>query len=166
MKRTSSSNGAGGQRMSILGQGLLTGALLLLGAGAVLAFSIPGLAKGTMIKPESGMVTIPLGKVANGKAHFFYLPDGRKNIVFFVVKANDGSYRAAFDSCDVCFKEKKGYVQQGDYMVCKNCNQRFATNRIGPHAVGGCNPSYLASSIEGTNIVIRTADLQAGARYF
>ena len=32
--------------------------------------------------------------------------------------------------------------QLGDKM---NCNQKFAINRLGPNATGGCNPVYLAA---------------------
>lgn len=49
---------------------------------------------------------------------------------------------------------------------CKQCNRKFDTNRIGPHAVGGCNPSYLPSRQAGGNVIISVADLKAGARYF
>lgn len=139
---------------------------LLLGAAGVFAFNLPGMGKYQKVKVVSGVVTIPVAKVSDGEAHFYRFTDGGKEIGFFIIKGADGALHTAFDSCDVCFKEKKGYVQQGDFMVCKNCNQRFATTRIGPHAVGGCNPSYLVSSTEGNNVVIRAADLQAGARYF
>gem|GEM_PF-3703360 len=48
----------------------------------------------------------------------------------------------------------------------KQCNRKFDKNRIGPHAVGGCNPSYLPSRQAGGNVIISVADLKAGARYF
>ena len=141
-------------------------AALLIGAAGVFALDIPGFGKYQKVRPTNGVVTIPLAKVSDGTAHFYKISDGGKDIGFLIIKGTDGAIHTAFDTCDVCFKEKKGYVQQGDFMVCKNCNQRFATNKIGPHTVGGCNPSYLASSISGGNIVIKAADLQAGAKYF
>ena len=139
---------------------------LLIGAASVFAFNFPGMGKYQKVKVTNGVVTIPVAKVSDGAAHFYKFTEGGKEIGFFIIKGADGALHTAFDSCDVCFREKKGYFQQGDFMVCKNCNQRFATTRIGPHAVGGCNPSYLASSTDGSNVVIRAADLQAGARYF
>ncbi|NVN93293.1 MAG: DUF2318 domain-containing protein [Desulfuromonadales bacterium] len=139
---------------------------LLVGVACVGAFELPGLGKYQRVKLVNGVVSIPLAKVSDGKAHFYKLTDSGKEVGFFVVKGADGAIHTAFDSCDVCFKEKKGYTQQGDFMVCKNCNQRFATNRIGPHAAGGCNPSYLASGTEGESIVIKAADLKAGCKYF
>jgi uncharacterized membrane protein len=136
---------------------------VLLGALSAGAFS---LGKYEKVKATGGAVTIPVAKFADGKARFYRFEDGGKEIAFFVVKAPDGSYRTAFDSCDVCFKEKKGYEQQGDKMNCRNCNQKFAINRIGPNSTGGCNPSYLPHQVNSMNITINAADLKAGARFF
>jgi uncharacterized membrane protein len=74
--------------------------------------------------------------------------------------------RTAFDACDSCYKSKKGYEQQGDKMNCKNCNQKFAINRLGPNATGGCNPGYLPHQQNGNFISIAVNDLKDGARYF
>lgn len=135
-------------------------------AGTVAAFTLPGLGKVDKVKATGGEVSIPLSKVSDGKARFYKFADGGKEIAFFVVKSPDGSVKAAFDTCDVCYKEKKGYTQDGSFMVCKACNRKFDTNRIGPHAVGGCNPSHLPSRQAGGNLIITVADLKAGARYF
>lgn len=146
--------------------GVVAGVVLLLGVGAVFAITFPGLGKSEKVKAVNGAVSIPLAKAGDGKAHFYKFVDGGKDIGFFVVKAGDGTIRSAFDACDVCYREKKGYEQQGDKMVCKNCNMKFATTRIGPHAVGGCNPSYLPHAEANGNAVIRVEDLKQGARFF
>jgi uncharacterized membrane protein len=134
-------------------------------AGAVSAYSF-SLGKYEKVKPNGAVVSIPTARLADGKARFYQLEDAGKQIAFFVVKAPDGSYRTAFDACDVCYKEKKGYEQQGDKMNCKNCNQKFATSRTGPNSTGGCNPSYLPHQLAGNAITINLADLKAGARFF
>ncbi|MSM38125.1 MAG: DUF2318 domain-containing protein [Geobacter sp.] len=134
--------------------------------GGAYALNLPGFGKYQKVTPVNGMVSIPVAKVNDGKAHFYAINEGGKEVAFFLVKAADGSLKTAFDACDVCYKEKKGYEQNGDAMVCKNCKMKFATSKIGPHAVGGCNPSYLPSRPAGANIVISVADLRAGARYF
>ena len=74
-----------------------------------------------------------------------------------MVKGSDGALHAAFDACDVCFREKKGYAQQDDSMLCKNCNKKFAIKMIGKAAGGGCNPSYLNYVEDGKNVVIMVA---------
>jgi len=140
--------------------------LLLVGVGTVCAFNLPGLGKYRHVKVVSGAVSLPVAKVSDGSAHFYKVTDGDREIRFFIVKGADGVLHTAFDACDVCFKEKMGYDQAGDFMVCKNCNQRFATNRIGPHTVGGCNPSYLPAAIGTDRVIIKVADLRAGAGFF
>lgn len=136
---------------------------LLVGAVSVFALS---LGKYEKLKASNGTVTVPIAKLANGKAHFYKFEDDGKEIAFFAVKEPDGSVKTAFDACDACFKSKKGYEQQGDKMNCKNCNQKFAINRLGPNATGGCNPGYLPHQLSGGNISIKADDLKAGARYF
>ena len=148
-----------------VGVAAIVGALLVAAVSAF-AFNFPGLGKQQSAKAVNGVVTLPLAKVSDGKAHYYRFADGGKDIAFVVVKGSDGKYRTAFDACDSCFREKKGYEQKGSVLVCKNCNRQFAIDRIGPHEVGGCNPSYLPSKASATGITITAADLKAGARYF
>src|ERR1035437_10926685 len=128
--------------------GIITGALLV-GAAGVFAFS---LGKYEKVKTNGDVVTIPVAKLADGKPHFYKFEDGGKEIAFFAAKAADGSVKTAFDACDSCYKSKKGYEQQGDKLNCNNCNQKFAINRLGPNANGGCNPGYLPHQLNGPTI--------------
>ncbi len=137
--------------------------VVLVGAVSVYAFS---LGKYEKVKANGGQVTVQVARLADGKVHFYKFEDSGKEVAFFAVKAQDGSYKTAFDACDACYKSKKGYEQQGDKMNCKNCNQKFAIGRLGPNASGGCNPGYLPHQLSGASIVIRTDDLKGGVRYF
>jgi uncharacterized membrane protein len=157
---------AGNPSKSVVKWTLLVAVALLVVIGAVFAPNIPGLGKSEKVKPVNGEVTIPVAKVSDGQAHFYRIEDGGKEIRFFVVKGSDGAFHTAFDACDVCFREKKGYFQQGEFMICKECNKKFAIVRIGPHAIGGCNPSYLPAQQSADNIVISVNDLKAGSRFF
>jgi uncharacterized membrane protein len=138
-------------------------AVLFSGVVAVRAFS---LGKYEKVKVDGAVVTVSTAKLADCKVHFFKFEDGGKEIAFFAVKASDGSYKTAFDACDSCYRAKKGYEPQGDKLNCKNCNQKFAINRLGPNATGGCNPGYLQHQLSGNVISIKADDLKAGARYF
>ncbi len=110
-------------------------------------------------------MTIPLAEVNDGKAHFYrYVKEGDQ-VDFFLLKSTDGMLRAAFDTCDVCFREKKGYRQEGDFMVCNNCNQQFRSDLIN-EIKGGCNPAPLNRSLAGDKVVIAEADLAGGGFYF
>jgi uncharacterized membrane protein len=136
---------------------------VIISTASVFAFT---LGKYEKVKANGSVVTIPAAKVSDGKAHFYKYEDGGKEIAFFVIKASDGSLKTAFDACDACYRDKKGYEQQGDKMNCKNCNQKFAVNRLGPNASGGCNPGFLPHQQNGSSISIQTSDLKAGAKYF
>lgn len=146
--------------------GILVAVALLAGVATVFALNFPGMSGVEKVKAVNGTVAIPLAKVSDGSAHFYRYTDGGKEIKFFVVKGSDGQIHTAFDACDVCFRDKKGYVQDGDSMLCKNCGKKFQTNRIGPHAIGGCNPSYLPAASDGRNVIVKASDLQQGVRYF
>jgi uncharacterized membrane protein len=149
-------------KKQIVRAGIATAALLVV-AVSVFAFS---LGKYEKVRTDGGLVTIPVAKLSDGKARFYKFEDSGKEIAFFVVKAADGSLKTAFDACDACYRDKKGYEQLGDKMNCKNCNQKFAINRLGPNATGGCNPGFLPHQLKGNTISIQTSDLKAGAKYF
>jgi len=117
------------------------------------------------VKSVSGEVRIDLDSVRDGQAHYYKFNGDRGEIKFFVVKSIDGVVRAAFDACDVCYREKKGYRQEGDFMVCNNCGQQFRTDLVN-EVKGGCNPAPLLRRIDGQQLVISERDIQNGITYF
>ena len=118
-----------------------------------------------LLEAENGAVRLPLAAFDDYKAHHYtYIYEGQ-SIEFFVLKSKDGVVRAAFNACDVCFAAKKGYTQDGDYMVCNNCGRRFPADQINV-VQGGCNPSPLERSVEGDTLVIQEKDIIAGLGYF
>jgi uncharacterized membrane protein len=117
------------------------------------------------LKPKDGNLYIPIKKVSDGKAHYFKAKaDDGTMVDFFLVKSSDGVIRAAIDSCDVCYRSGKGYVQEGNVMVCTNCGRRFATDRIND-VKGGCNPAPLNRVVKGKNLLISMQDINANAWY-
>ncbi|MGE4441057.1 MAG: Fe-S-containing protein [Desulfomicrobium sp.] len=149
--------------MNVFRAFLLT-ALVLATAGSAHAF-LGLFSQNDRLTPENGQVRISLSRISDGKAHHFSFEDQGVELKFFVLKSSDGVIRAAFDACDVCFREKKGYSQDKDFMVCNNCGMRFHSSRIN-EVEGGCNPSPLARGIDGDELVIATSDLIAGKRFF
>ncbi len=117
------------------------------------------------LTPKDGTVSFALADVADGKVHFFAVAQNDKQIRFFAVKSPEGRVRTAFDACDVCYPEKKGYRQDGEFVVCTNCGRRFHMSMVG-EARGGCNPSPLASAVAGDRLEIKLSDLAAGAAFF
>lgn len=146
--------------------GIIMGfALMLALGGVVTANAFWGFGKYESVQPEGGVVSIPVADVDDGAAHYFTYDNGFEDVKFFVLKSSDGVVRAAFDACDVCFGEKKGYSQEGDFMVCNNCGQRFHSARIN-EVRGGCNPSPLSRTIVDDKVVFQATDIAAGGRYF
>ncbi len=123
------------------------------------------LSRYTSVKDSNGEVRIGVGDVNDGKAHYYSYENGGKTIKFFVVKSSDGVIRAAFDACDVCFPAKKGYSQEGDFMICHNCGRKFHSSRVNV-VEGGCNPAPLNRETVGEELVIKVADILPGSRFF
>jgi uncharacterized membrane protein len=116
--------------------------------------------------PVSEDISIPISTVSSGKAMFFnYIASDKTPVRFFVIKSSDGVYRAALDSCDVCYRHKKGYQQAGDDMVCRKCGQHFPSNLVND-VTGGCNPVALTRTVAGGNLLIKAADLESMKTYF
>ncbi len=117
------------------------------------------------VQPQGDTVRIKAADISD-TARFYAFKDGGTEIRFFVVKGPDGAVRAALDACDVCWREGKGYRQQGPNMICENCGMAFNTARIN-EVRGGCNPHPLERTVDaGGDLLLRVAELKAGARYF
>jgi uncharacterized membrane protein len=128
-------------------------------------FVVPHLVTAGPVTPAA-QVTYSEKMFANGKAQFFtYKTKEGVAIRYFIIKSSDGVIRAAFDACDVCWPENKGYTQKGDFMVCNNCGRRFPSVRVN-EVQGGCNPAPLARKMENGNVVIQVTDLLKGQSYF
>ncbi len=134
---------------------------------AIAGFIIFGGGEGSFkaVTAEAGVVKIPVAEVSDGVAHRYTYDSRGKQINFFVLKGSDGVIRAAFDACDICFGEKKGYRQEGDLMVCNNCGQQFPSVRVNVMREG-CNPAPLMKTLDGQYLVLRAADIESGSMYF
>lgn len=139
---------------------------LIIFLAILIAAHSPTFAKETPSVPGTQVIAYPLNQFADGKAKFFQFktPEG-KTIRYFIVKSSDGVIRAAFDACDVCWPSGKGYYQDGNVMVCRNCGQRFPTPKVNV-LTGGCNPSALSRQINKTQVTIQVKDIVAGRHYF
>ena len=113
----------------------------------------------------STSVSLPASLFEDGKARHFEHVDGKFTIRYFVLKSSDGVIRAAFDACDVCWPAGKGYYQEGDNMVCRNCGRRFASVLVN-EVQGGCNPAPLNRTVENGKVVIQVQDILNGKQYF
>ncbi len=128
------------------------------------SFSLSG-SKFKDLTPKDGTLKIPTKDVSDGTAHYFKVKaDDGMSVSFFVLMSTDGVIRAAIDSCDVCYRSGKGYIQEGDFMVCTNCGKRFASSRIND-VKGGCNPAPLNRQIVDDNLLISMKDINSNSWY-
>ena len=116
-------------------------------------------------QPVASQVSLPATLFEDGKARHFQHVAGDFKIKYFVLKSSDGIIRAAFDACDVCWPAGKGYYQEGDYMVCRNCGRRFASVLVN-EVKGGCNPAPLNRRVENGKVIIEVKDILDGRQYF
>lgn len=114
---------------------------------------------------QDGTIRFASADFADGKARFYRFEGRSGPIDFFAVRSQDGVIRAAFDTCDVCYRERKGYRQEGNDMVCNNCDQHFRTDLVNV-VKGGCNPAPLQRQQVGETVVIAVNDIERGAGYF
>lgn len=114
---------------------------------------------------STALVSYPVAQFDDGRAHFFEHRTANLTIRYFILKSADGIVRAAFDACDVCWPAARGYEQQGDEMVCRNCNRRFASVLVN-EVSGGCNPAPLSRALQNDRLVLRVSDIEQGSRYF
>jgi uncharacterized membrane protein len=167
------------KKVAVLGNGkrgrfpVLIAALsvALIAGGGIFVMAQRGEKEPIAASPSEGRVsadTVIYDKTLfdDGKARYFsHAASDGITVKYFILKSSDGVIRAAFDACDVCWRAGKGYAQQGDTMVCRNCGRRFASVLVN-EVKGGCNPAPLARAVEGDTVIIRIADILEGKQYF
>lgn len=159
------------QNLLILGAVSVAAVIVILAVGYILLGGGPSVdpAAFNQSRLDAGglNVLIPLSDITDNGFHYFFLDSGDKAVKYFVVKDNSGTIHTAFDACDVCYRSKKGYRQDGDYAKCNNCGKVFAVAGIGTkNTGGGCWPGYLPHGIQGDSIVIKISDIEGGGYYF
>jgi high-affinity iron transporter len=120
-----------------------------------------------------GMVRVPLAGFQGTRLRRFVVTmagsggTGGTAVRFIAVPLDDprqpgAAIATAFDACEICGSQ--GYYQEGGNITCLHCGSTIYPPSIGQH--GGCNPIPLPSRREGGQLVVRAADLAAGARLF
>lgn len=118
-----------------------------------------------LVGRENGVVRIPITDLDEKTLPLYRYQYKGKEIKFFLLRASDGSVRAALDACTACYREKRGYRQDDALVICNNCGISFRTDDVG-RLSGGCNPVPIMGTVEGQHVVLQARDLEAGARFF
>jgi len=118
------------------------------------------------VKADNSGIRFPVSEVNDGKAHFFTYKSSGKRINFLIRTDGSGALSASFDACFTCYKHKKGYRQEGTDLVCNECKMKFRLADEKWDNTNGCSPIHLKSALDNGYLVIKTEDLEKGARLF
>ena len=146
--------------MRILALGILV--LLILGCTDTAKTSEPAVDAAL----DADYIYLELGDIGTAMTHYEYDYNGAR-IKYFALRDSSGEIKVAFDACEVCYKSRKGYRQEGDAVVCNNCGLKFSTEDLGiKNKAAGCWPAHLPHMIEGEYVKISKKDIESGARFF
>ena len=88
---------------------------------------------------EAGDLVINTGDIGD-EATFFQVNVKGVDMAVLAVKAEDGTVRTAFDTCQICNGSPYAYFEQkGDKFQCQNCGNVYSRDMIEKER-GGCNP--------------------------
>jgi len=124
--------------------------------------------KGEKVSLADEQIKLESEVFIDNSAHYYNteLPNG-KIVFFFVIKDKEGIYRAAANACQVCFDTRMGFSQEGDYMVCNTCGNKYPLEKIATEK-GGCNPGPINPNLEVKDgqIIIEQSDIEQVAEFF
>ncbi len=156
------------KKKMMIGMSVLAVAIICLGMiFSIMDFSDRQSAYSDPSQTTENEIIIPVSEITTSAKYYKNTIDG-VTVKYFVIEGSDGQIHTAFDACDVCYHEKRGYSQDELNMVCNNCGNQYPTNGIGSEnsAGGACWPGYLRTSIEDGNLIIERSELVNGKYYF
>ena len=124
--------------------------------------SVSALSPATVVSFQDGQVSIPLTQVADGDLHRFEAKENGTAVRFWLYRKPDGKVATVFDACQIC--GPVGFYKGPNGVVCKNCAAPINGQSVG--MTGGCNPIPLRAEQTADAVVIREADIAAGAHIF
>ena len=136
--------------------------ITLVTAEFIYAKSVSALSPATTVTFTSGVVRIPLSQVSDGDLHRFQATENGSEIRFWLYQKPDGKVASVIDACQIC--GSVGFYKGRQGVICKNCAAPIAGQSVG--TAGGCNPIPLKAEQTSDAVVIREAELVAGAKWF
>lgn len=104
---------------------------------------------------ENGMVHIPISELASGQLNLYAYQGIDVDVTFMVIKRDEDDIAVALNACGIC--PPRGYHQEGNVLICDNCNAPINMETVG--MPGGCNPIPLAASLVNGQVQITSSDL-------
>jgi len=143
-------------------------------AGGIFAFlnapiqSPQSVSKSPVKTDVQGNLVIPIAEISENVSYYPITVDGTA-LEVLAIKAPDGTFRTAFNTCQVCYASGRGYYkQEGEFLVCQNCGNRFLASDV-EIAKGGCNPVPVFSdqkTVDASNIIISGEYLKSAVAIF
>lgn len=113
-----------------------------------------------------GNVRVSLAGLEPQQVRFYqFLNAGNQEVRFFVGRDAAGDVQVGFDANEICFKTKRGYRHEGEWLVCNKCDKSFRLAAVNAGG-GGCNPIPLRHQVQGEEVLIAEADVLGGWRLF
>lgn len=118
------------------------------------------------VTPDHGQVRISVADLKPQEVRFFqFLNSGNQEVHFFVGRDKEGVLQVAFDANEQCFKYKRGYRHEGEWMVCNKCDKAFRLTEINSGGQG-CQPIPVQHQSAGSELVLAETDILRGWRLF
>ncbi len=136
--------------------------ILMVTAEFIYAKSVSSLSPATAVTFHDGQVSIPITQVADGDLHRFSARENGTEVRFWLYKKPDGKIATVFDACQIC--GPVGFYKGPNGVICKNCAAPINAQSVG--MTGGCNPIPLRAEQTADAVIIREADVAAGAHIF
>jgi uncharacterized membrane protein len=115
---------------------------------------------------RGGQVRIDVADLKPQEVRFFqFLNAGNQEVHFFVGRDKNGEVQVAFDANEQCFKYKRGYRHEGEWMVCNKCDKAFRLSSVNSGGQG-CEPIPLHHRVNGRELVLAQDDVLQGWRLF
>ncbi len=136
--------------------------ILMVTAEFIYAKSVSALSPATEVTFQNGQVSIPLTQVGDGDLHRFAARENGTEVRFWLYRKPDGKVATVFDACEIC--GAVGFYKGPNGVICKNCAAPINGQSVG--MTGGCNPIPLRAEQTADAVIIREADVAAGAHIF
>ncbi|MDR1634909.1 MAG: DUF2318 domain-containing protein [Bifidobacteriaceae bacterium] len=109
------------------------------------------------------LAVIDLDAIDDGHLHrFAYTTSSGVEVRFIVIKKNGVAYGVGLDACEVC--GPTGYYEKDGKIICRLCDVIMNVATIG--FKGGCNPIPLEYELDGGQLTVTLAQLEANSGIF
>lgn len=139
--------------------------LLILGADFVYERGLDRPRPERVAVSADGSVHLNVGALGPSQVRFFrYLNAGNQEVLFLVARDPGGNLQVAFDASENDYKLRRGFRQQGDWLINNKCETAVRLEDV--NQGGGCRPVPIRFRLDGDQLVLTESALLEGWRLF